>query len=272
MACRTICAQNLLYPAHGTHSAAHRDFASDVRTPLDTSRIRGVRELRVRLLDRGGKEKAIATRTLVLGDEAPDSVGFVDPPAKAWRQAPVALKVRGRDAVGIKQALFFVGRPVEGKLPAGVVPMPGMAANDERTLWTAKLPLPQTQKGPTDITVQLVNQIGLSTFATTSIELTEDDPAKTAPGKITGTVVQGGQPQADLEVVLTDEKGAEKGKAKTKADGTYEFADVAPGKYRLNVKKASNGRVAAYPSAKADDFLTMAPGGAVTAPLALLLP
>ena len=245
---------------------------ADWVVPLDTSRIRGVRELRVRLLDRGGNEKAIATRTLILGDEAPDSVEFVDPPAKAWRLAPLALKVRGRDAVGIKQALFFVGRPVEGKPPAGVVPMPGMAANDVRTLWAVKLPLPQAQNGPTDITVQLVNQIGLSTFATTSVELTEEDPAKTAAGKITGTVVQGGQPQADLDVVLTDEKGAEKGKAKTKADGTYEFADVAPGKYRLNVKKANNGRVAAHPSAKVDDFFTMAPGGSVSAQLALLLP
>ena len=149
--------------------------------------------------------------------------------------------------------------------------MPGTAANAGRTLWNIKLALPQDRKGPTDFSVQLVNQVGLSTFATISVELTEEDSAKSAPGKIAGTVLQGAQPQGELEVVLSDDKGAEKGKAKTKADGTFAFEDVAPGKYRLAVTKASNGRVAAFPR-KAGDFLTLAPGGSATAELSLLLP
>ena len=63
-------------------------------------------------------------------------------------------------------------------------------------------------------------------FATVTVDLLEANPALTAKGTIKGTVIEGDRPQAGLDVVLTDDKGAEKAKVKTKADGTFRALDA----------------------------------------------
>jgi hypothetical protein len=239
---------------------------------LDTTRIRGSRQLQARLLDRENREVALTTRTLALGDDPPELVEFVNPPKKAWRQAPLPLQARGSDAlVGVKEVNFFVGKEAAGKLPAGATPVPGTPMNEARTLWSVKLPLPADRKGPTDISVQFVNAVGLSTFRSISVELEENDPAKTALGTIKGRVIESDRPQSGLEVILTDDKRAEKGRTKTKDDGTFELSDLPAGKYRLSVSKSSNGRVGTYPRT-ATEFIDLMPGGTVTAEVPLLLP
>src|SRR5947199_4480194 len=104
---------------------------------LDTSRIRGPRAVRARLLDRGGRELASATRSVVLGDQAPDGVRFVNPPARAWNKAPLALVAAGGDGVvGLKEVSFFLGKPAAGdKLPEGVTPVAGTPTDAARTTW-----------------------------------------------------------------------------------------------------------------------------------------
>jgi hypothetical protein len=247
--------------------ATVRDWA----VVLDTGRIRGPREVRARLLDAQGRELQLAARSVVLGDEAPSEVRFVDPPEKAWRGMPLVLRARGGDAVvGIKEAAFFVGKPVANKAPETATLVPAVPLDQSKSLWGAKLPLPVDGKGPTPISVRFINSVGLTSFATITVDLLEANPALTAKGTIKGTLLEGDRPQAGLDVVLTDEKGAEKAKVKTKADGTFEFTDLAAGKYRVSASKPANGRRAVHPR-KAGDFIDLKPGGVETIELTLFL-
>ncbi|MFO0841560.1 MAG: carboxypeptidase-like regulatory domain-containing protein [Gemmataceae bacterium] len=275
MRCQTgrNCWSKRLGSPSGPGGAVFEAALHDWSVKLDTTQIRGVRELRAALLDRAGREVALATRRLTVGDQAPTLVRFLDPPLKAWRQAPLALQARGSDDLaGVKEVNFFFGRPVNDKPPPGAALVPGTAENESRTLWAVKLPAPTDRKGPTEVSVQFVNRLGLSAFATTTVDLEENDPAKTAPGKILGKVLEGDRPQAGLTVYLTDDKRAERGKQVSKADGSFEFDNLPAGKYRLGVERATpNRRVATYPR-KGTDFIELAPGGSVTADLSLLLP
>ena len=51
---------------------------------------------------------------------------------------------------------------------------------------------------------------------------------------------EGDRPQANLEVVLKDDKGKDKDKAKTKKDGSFAFEDVAPGNYSVATSKEAS--------------------------------
>ncbi|MBY0230830.1 MAG: carboxypeptidase-like regulatory domain-containing protein, partial [Gemmataceae bacterium] len=236
--------------------------------PLDTSRVRGPRSLRARLLDSAGREVASAMANVVLGDEAPE-VRFAGVEEKAWNKAPLVLKAIGEDRAGIASAFFFIGRPAAGKVPEGAMRAPAAALDDAKTTWSGKLPVGE-RKGPTEVTVAMVNKLGLTGFATATVDLTDDDPAKSKPASISGRVLEGDRPQAGLTVVLTDEKGAEKATAKTDADGKYSFKGVAPGKYRLGASKTAPPRRGGFPRV-ATEFLEVKPGASETADIVLFL-
>ena len=179
---------------------------------LDTTGIVGRRELLVRLLDAHGKEICSATQGVLLGDGPPKGVKLVNVAKEASHDAPLPVLATAADsAVGISKVLFFVGKPVEGKLPPETPTVEGQSFGPDKTLWSAELPLTKKMTGPTDIGVQFVNAVGLSSFATASVKLT-DAPAASTLGSIRGTVVEGTRPQANLEVVLVDKKGAAKAK------------------------------------------------------------
>jgi hypothetical protein len=217
--------------------------------PLDTSKILGRRDLRVRLLNADGREIARALERVTVSDSGPDRVRLIEVPRKAQRGTELVLKAVGRDdEAGIKEVLFFVGRPVDKKLPPNTTPVPGQALDAGRTTWAGKLPLPADRKGPTDVSVQFINRAGLSTFDTATLELTETDPAKTGPGKIRGRVLEGPRPQSGLHVVLTDEKNKEKTRTKTAEDGTFEFPAVEPGRYRVWAFKPESQRRGMQPA------------------------
>src|SRR5262249_40292552 len=130
---------------------------------------------------------------------------------------------------------------------------------------------PQDRTGPLEISVCFVNALGRSAFATTEVELLEKDPALTAPARITGRVVRGSNPQPDLKVLLTDDKGAEKGKATTKDDGTFAFEGLPAGKYRLSATRPGYGYRGDFPR-KADEFIDLKPGATETAEVVLFIP
>src|SRR5439155_1085184 len=160
----------------------------------------------------------------------PDVVRIVEAPKKAQRGSTHLFKAAAQDpAAPVSKVFFFVGQPQDGKVPKEAKLIPAEPVDGRKTVWAAKVPLPEDKKGPTDVSVVVVNAVGLSTFETVSVELTETDPAKTGPGKISGKVVQGPLPQPGLVVLLSDEKGLEKKRTTTRKDGTFLFDDVSPG-------------------------------------------
>jgi hypothetical protein len=240
----------------------------DWTIPLDTSRIRGPRTLRARLLSSGGRELARDERPITLGDEAPAGVRFINPPESAWNKAALPLVASGADpVVGVKEVFFFVGKPVMDKLPEGVFKAVAQRRADGN--YEAKLPLPADRKGPTDITVGMTNAVGLTAFASHNVDLRDEDPAKTKPATIRGKITESDRPQSGIEIVLSDEKGEEKARVKSDDDGNYVFADVPPGKYRLSATKSRTSRKAAYPRDK-PTFEVM-PGAMLSIDLVLFL-
>jgi hypothetical protein len=238
---------------------------------LDTSDVRGPRQLQAVLLDAEGRELARDMLAVILAANPPGGVRIIDPPARAWRGAPLPLQAVGGDPVaGVKEVVFFVGRPVDGKIPPNTTTIPATPLDAERTTWGVKLPLPPDRVGPVPISVQFVNGIGLSSFDTVLVDLTETDFTKTAPGSIKGRVMEGDLPQAGLVVVLTDERGAERARETTGPGGTFQFKGVPPGKYRLSTSKVGSNRIGVYPR-KVGEFLILLPGATVEADLPLHL-
>jgi hypothetical protein len=205
---------------------------------LDTTKLLGQRELRARLLSATGKELEVVYQPVTVSNSAPDVVRIVEAPKKAQRGSTMTFKALAQDRDGaVSKVFFFVGQPQEGKVPKEAKLIPAEPVDARRAVWAAQVPLPEDRKGPTDVSVQVVNAVGLSTFETVSVELTETDPAKTGPGKISGKVLLGSLPQPGLVVLLSDAKGLEKQRTKTRPDGTYLFEGVAPGTYRVTAYK-----------------------------------
>ena len=102
-------------------------------------------------------------------------------------------------------------------------------------------PLPD-MKGPTDVSVQFVNGVGLSRFDTTSIELLDTDPQITGPGKIRGIVAGGAAASAGVGSDAEGSQGEALAKMKTGQGGVYVFARVAPGNYVVYAAKPESQR------------------------------
>ena len=227
-----------------TFEAAVGDWAA----VFDARRIVGRREVRARLLDRDGAEIRTAFQPVVLDDAGPEGVSFVDPPKRTRKDAPLPLTAAARSVSGVARATFFLGRPTaDNKTPPNAAAFPARPTNPERTAWSAELakPLKADKAGPIDVSVEVVNTAGLSSFATTTIELTDADPGANDPGRIEGAVLEGALAQPNLDVVLRDDKGVEKGRTKTNAEGQFVFEKVAPGKYALTVEKPATMRYGA---------------------------
>lgn len=243
----------------------------DVTLSLNASGVEGKRELRGYLLDRDGNEVETAKLDVTFDASIPDRVRFVNPPMEALKGALLNLTARGSDdESGISKVIFFVGpQPADGKLPPTVPQVEGQP-NADRSEWSAPLPLTPDRRGPTEISVQFINGVGLSAFATTKVNLLDGDK-KPGPGRIVGVVKEGMNPQADMEVILAPTEAKtpqEKEKAtkttKTKPDGSYVFEDVAPGKYTITCTKLISGRSAA-------ETVEVAADQTVTAPLSLII-
>ena len=111
------------------------------------------------------------------------------------------------------------------------------------------------------MSVAFVNAVGLASFDTITLELTDVD--LTEPGRIAGRVTERGVSQPELAVLLADEKGFQKAATKTDASGRYAFADVPPGKYRVLSRNT-------FTPSKADSVIEVKPGRLTTADLNLL--
>ena len=209
----------------------------------ETSKIVGQRVLRGRLLDKEGAPLRTVYETLTLDDAAPKGLQFVDPPKVAKKDAPLTLKATaGTSLSGIREVNFFLGKDAQGKPPQGVAAIPGRALEDEKTTWTATLPLRGEKTGLTEFSVQFVNRAGQSSFATTSIDLIDGDPAKVLPGRVEGVVTEGSTPIPGLKVSLRNEKNVELQTTTTDEQGVFKFEKLTPGKYLLYTSRPSTKR------------------------------
>jgi hypothetical protein len=226
-----------------------KDWVKDV----DIGGVQGERILRVRPLKfandatvpEGKEGKAVIT----FDGTPPEDVQFVDPPANALQGAFVPFKATGKDDDSlIQEVVFFLGKPpADGKIPPTLDTY--KATKDSKDSWSANVPMPTDKKGPTLVSVLFFNGAGLSTPASATVVVLDPAAPKPppAPGKIEGTLLEGTsddlRPQPKLDVVLLDEKGVEKGKAKTDAKGKFVFDNVEPGKYKITaVSTASRSK------------------------------
>ena len=234
---------------------------------LDTSLILGPRVLRARLLDASGAEIRLVTQELTLVNAAPGNVQIIQAPKQAVKGAPITLQALGFDnQTGIQQVQFFFGKPADGQLPPKTATIAATPTSDDGNVWTAQVPIPETAAGPTDISVQFTNKAGLSSFATTTVQVVDKLVPQT--GKIVGRLMEGPRPQPGLMVLLADEnakieKGMKGREVKTDTDGTFTFDDVPPGNYVLTAEKETSGR-------KAQQKVAVKPGAVVKVTLELL--
>jgi hypothetical protein len=82
----------------------------------------------------------------------------------------------------------------------------------------------------------------MTSIDTATIEVVDQDPEAMKAGQIQGRVLEGPRPQPNLTVILSDEQGKEIARTRTQPDGTFSFAGVAPGRYRLSCVKPESQR------------------------------
>ena len=212
---------------------------TDWNVPLDTSGIVGHRVLCARLLAADGRELAIAEQEVVLGDRPPQGVTFENLPKIASNKMPLELSASALQSIPeVSSVTFFVGKPENGAIPKAAVTAQG-TSDAVGQLWSGQIELKPTVKGTIPVSAQFTNAAGLSTFITTTVDVTDAD---IGGGKIQGKVVEGTIPQPGVEVILADGKGAQKGKATTAPDGSFSFQSLKPGKYVAKASKPTSGR------------------------------
>jgi hypothetical protein len=278
-----------------------RPEVKDHAVEIDVGKTNGTRAVRVRLLQIDNeKPKAQSFTDAETGDlagaadgEGPSIVKTVlldstkpeikdvtvvlprKPSGDAYllpKKAALPLAVDAIDPdTGIAKVVFFLGKPVEGKLPPGVTPVEATQLLDgpvkgdgkaEPGRWVALLPAPTDRAGPVEVTVQVTNPVGLVEEKTIKIELVEGGPAAgpggakvgVIKGIVTvagpavrnekGVVVGGGRPQPLSLVTLTVVREGPTGPnrflvASERANerGEYIFKDVPPGIYRVDAVK-----------------------------------
>jgi hypothetical protein len=234
---------------------------TDWASPIDSEGVEGRRLIEVRLVDREGNTIREAIVPVAFDRSAPNGVRIVGAPLHAKPGATLALRaVGGASVSGTKEVVFFPGRPTaDGKLPAGAATVKATPDTVDPSAWSASVPLPE-KKGPADLSVAFVNAVGLASFDTVTVELTDAD--LTPPGQILGRVTEHDVRQPGLKVFLADEKGLERASVVTDDKGSYRFEAVAPGRYRVLTSKP------ATPS-KADAIVTVTPGQQVALDLDL---
>lgn len=210
-------------------------FEASVRDPsvaFDVRRVRGRRELRARLLNAEGGEEGRDALAVVFDDTAPAGVTLLDVPKYALKGSTLELRAGGSaPGAGVVKVVMFFGKPVDGKVPPNTPVTEGRPLDVGRTLWAAKLPVPDGLKGPVAVSVIVVSRVGLSASDTATVEVVDALPVE--PGRLQGRVVEGGRPQPGFDVLVVDEKGAEKGRATTDRGGRFAFPALAPGAYRV---------------------------------------
>jgi hypothetical protein len=241
---------------------------SDWSHTWDTSGITGECRFRARLLDaqkkpivfaeRGRSVNEVFARVTFL-DHPPTGVRLGKLPAEVTEGTPELMVTAGCSdpADQIASVFFFIGLPPkpvpaekaggkaadkdEVKPPEGAVRATRVVDRDGRVRWESRLKIPSEKPGSFAVTVQMMNQIGLSAFDTAQIKVAPPPPPPTT-AIIMGKVVKGvnlkGQP--GLPVILLDTNKKQVAEVKTDDQGNYQFKDVAPGSYTVTSEDATD--------------------------------
>lgn len=206
---------------------------------FDTTGLTGRFRWRAKLLDGAGQTLTTAERPLVLDGTPPIACRFVRPPLEAAKGSQVTLSAFGReDLTDIASIRFFVGLPEKNTVPPTAKTISATKNSDDTLVWSALLALPN-DLGPCDVTAEITNTAGLSTFVSTSILITAEAPLAT--GQIRGVVLEGTRPQGGLAVSLL-QASHEIAHTKTAADGSFHFSNLQPGEYEVTSQKPDSGR------------------------------
>jgi hypothetical protein len=218
--------------------ASLQDWSVD----FPTAGIQGTYEVRARLRDAQGRLLLSASGPIIFDDTPPRLVKLARLPKQAKRGTPLEIRATGQIPLsGIREVVFFAGKPApDGKLPPGASTAPGKPIAGSTMTWSASLPLPAEPKGPIDVSVQFISNVGLATFDSERIELIDTEPVAT--GSIRGRVLEAALPQSGLVVTLAGAKG-EKLETKTDKVGVFSFTDVPVGKYLVRSYKPTSMRV-----------------------------
>jgi hypothetical protein len=222
-----------------------------------TSKIRGPRKLQANLFDpRSHKMFDTSEKDLIL-DDVPPQNPHVEAPSVRIAKGTARLPVSGTvdpPPSGIADVGFIVGSKEDFAKP-DVKVVPGTRKGSDDSAWEGTLPLSKDATGKFVVTARFTSGVGLTALDSAEVEVfepvpTPDEvaaakPEPKKPGGIKGKVTENDVAQPGIEVLLIDPKAKDaesrlKQKIKTKPDGTYEFADLAPGLYQvLCVKQAT---------------------------------
>jgi hypothetical protein len=266
----------MLYAAGGPRGGL--TFLPEVKdwdTKLNLSGIHGSALLRAWILRADGNEKnpipfrdALGAKDrpnevalyqeIFLDDTAPEKVLFVNLPEYAVRGATLDLAAKGEDLESdIKEVLFFPGKPLpDGKAPLDVTRKPGKPIDKERPKekvkdrsWVTSMFIPSDQPGLLTVSVQFINNVGLSTIATTQLPVVDQatidkinalKAQEKKKASIKGKVLEGDRPQEGLTVQLLNDSGKVVATAKTDTKGEFLFKNLDPGAYKVTASKSSS--------------------------------
>jgi hypothetical protein len=260
--------------------ASVSDWDRDIEIPV----IRGLKHLvaELRSIDPSTAKVTVLDRfdsDLLVDDRAPQNPRIIEFPKKipkGLERVPVKATVDIPES-GIKEVVFIQGPPSEFDKPdVDKKTIPGKQNDSDPGVWEGMLKLDKDQSGKLVISARFTSGTGVAARSEAAeAEIDEPPPAPAAaaaapqePGKIEGRVTELDYRQPDLPVYLIDLNAKDKDESvkmeKTKSDGTYEFPDLKPGKYRIYCIKKSSGR-------KDDQTVTVPSGKTVKQDLDLLL-
>lgn len=193
--------------------------------------------LRCRLIDQQGQEPADFEPIIrkIEQEDQPPTITRIE--ALALEDDQLTVVVEGKKNVApIKEVKLFVGQPTEeGKRPERIRTIDAQVVGDGQPMWTAKLRLDDPDRKSVYVTAIMINAAEMERLKPALINLEalrKKDAAETA-ASLGGKVVRGDRGQPGETVTLIDAKGVTHTQ-KTGADGSFSFANLPPGPYRLN--------------------------------------